>query len=225
MSSQSIEIIPGILEQTFEEILMKARLVQPYVQWVHIDLADGKLVPNTTFANPEEWRTRWKVPLKTELHMMVKDPLSIVDEWIDAGFNRIVMHVEGINNFNEQRTMNKEQIKKLKSKNVEFGLAVDSTTPVEELFPYLDDIDCVLVMTVKAGFSGQSFIPAMLEKVRAIQAQNRDLPIVVDGGIKNNTVYFAVAAGATRLVVTSAIFGNGSIEQNIKQLSETVKHV
>lgn len=219
MNTQSVEVIPGILEKTFEDILLKARQVIPFTEWIQIDLADGILVPNATFNKPEEFGTRWKLDIKSELHMMIKDPFSVINEWISAGFQRVIFHIEGVpQELKTQESQLTTMIQTVKAKQVEVGIALDTATPASAITTYLNDIDCVLIMTVKAGYSGQKFIPKMLEKVSELHSLKPDLPIEVDGGINEQTARQATDAGATRLVATSAIFQSDTIEKAIEQL-------
>lgn len=214
-----IEIIPGIGPQKdFNIIKKRTMLVAPFANWIHIDIADGKLVPNTTLLDPAPFKELIKESGKDfELHMMVKSPFSSMKKWIEAGFTRIIVHIEGISD----TTNIKDTMVALKNtyKDLQIGLAIDERTPVESVFPYLNAIDMVLVMTIKAGFSGQKLIPEMFEKVRVLRAKKYYLPITVDGGINDGTSQAAIEAGASRLVATSFIFDS----KNMKEAIETLK--
>src|SRR3989344_1683143 len=212
---EQIEVIPGVLEQEFSQIEERVRLVAPYVNWIHIDIADHRLVPNSSFLDPSPFKKLiQETGKKFELHMMIENPVSVSDEWVNAGFQRLLWHMEGIIKTSDVRL----KIAEIRGRGVEVGLAVDKETPVESVLPYLDDVDCVLVMTIQAGFSGQQFIPEMLDKARVIRERKPGLPIEVDGGINYETAKLAVAAGATRLVTTSYIFNSGNIREAINRL-------
>jgi len=212
---EQIEVIPGILEQEFSRIEERVRLVAPYVNWIHIDIADHRLVPNSSFLDPSPFKKLiQETGKKFELHMMIENPVSVSDEWVNAGFQRLLWHMEGIIKTSDVRL----KIAEIRGRGVEVGLAVDKETPVESVLPYLDDVDCVLVMTIQAGFSGQQFIPEMLDKARVIRERKPGLPIEVDGGINDETARMAVVAGATRLVSTSYIFNSGNIREAINRL-------
>jgi ribulose-phosphate 3-epimerase len=231
MVSQPIEIIPGIFEKDFDHVKKKALLVSPYVSWIQIDIADGKLVPNTSILDPEPFRELTEKN-NFELHMMVEDPFSIIDKWIEMGFKRIIVHWNTIknpkpeirnpkqypNSITQINNQNTDIIQKIRNQGIEVGIALDKDDSVESIFPFLDRIDCVMVMTIKAGFSGQTFMPELLEKVKKIKKIKPDLPVEVDGGINKETARLAIKAGATRLVSTSYIFNSDSIEQAIWNL-------
>jgi len=212
---ETIEVIPGIFEKDFQLIRERAKLVAPFIDWIHIDIADNRLVSNSSFLDPSPFKKLiQETGKKFELHMMIENPVSVSDEWVNAGFQRLLWHMEGIIKTSDVRL----KIAEIRGRGVEVGLAVDKETPVESVLPYLDDVDCVLVMTIQAGFSGQQFIPEMLDKARVIRERKPGLPIEVDGGINYETAKLAVAAGATRLVSTSYIFNSGNIREAINRL-------
>ena len=125
------EVIPAILEKDFAEIEKKIRLVEKLVRWVQIDIADSTLVPNSTFLDAGYF-AGLKTPVSLEVHMMVSDPMIYTQSFIDAGFGRIIAHVEG------ERV--DEFVVYCQERNVEVGLAVDGPTPVEKILPYLETL-------------------------------------------------------------------------------------
>jgi ribulose-phosphate 3-epimerase len=190
-------VIPALLEKDPVEIEKKIRRVETLVEWVQIDLADNTLVPNETFADPEFFKSL-KTPVNLELHMMVSDPLTYLKPFADAGFKRFYAHVEAEHI--------KEFLVKAEELNVEVGLAIDAPTPLETIWPYLQDLDGVLVMAVKAGFSGQAFIPETADRVKRIADAFFDLPITVDGAMNDENAAKVVAAGASRINSNSFLF-------------------
>lgn len=210
-----LEIIPGILEKDWEAIEKKIGLLSPFAKTLHIDIADGKLVPNTTFLDPTPF-AKYTNDLFLELHMMVDNPIDYVDEWVEAGFQRFLGHIEGMEDIDEF----KQRCKELE---VEAGLAVDGKTDASEIFDYIDDsLDCILVMTINAGFSGQAFMPEHLDKVRVFRGKT-NLPIEVDGGVNADTIKLAKDAGATRFVATSFISQAPDPHKAYLALSEAIK--
>lgn len=203
-----VDVIPGILEKDFSEIERRVRLVAPYVSWVQIDVADNTLVPNETFLDfgkPldsarggfDQFGTLGKL-VQLEAHLMVAEPEKYIRTLADAGFKRLIAHVE----CHDPRRF----LDEAKYESAEVGLAIDGPTEVEQIEPFLEEIDVVLVMTIEAGFSGQQLLPETLEKIKTIRRNFPDLPIEVDGGINEATARLVRDAGATRLVSTSFLF-------------------
>lgn len=192
-----IEIIPGIQEDSFLKIEEKIHLVEPYASWIHLDITDKTLTTSESFRDPEPFKNL-KTKLNFEVHLMVADPVKVAKSWHEAGFKRLIAHVEG----NDPRDF----IEECNNLGVETGLAIDGPTPLEEIEPFLEEIDQVLVMMYKAGPSGQKFQTENLEKIRFIRENYPVVPIEVDGGINQETARWVKESGATRLVSTSFLF-------------------
>lgn len=192
-----IDIIPGILEKEWARIDERIKLVSSLVSWVQIDIADNTLVPNTTFL---DFPLLPQSPLSPqfEAHLMVANPEKYIRQLADAGFKRLIAHVECV----DPRLF----LDQVRFEHVEVGIAIDGPTELEQIEPFLEEIDCVLVMMIEAGFSGQELQPENLEKMKAIHQNFSDLPIEVDGGINEVTAKLVKDAGATRLVSTSYLF-------------------
>lgn len=211
-----IDVIPGILEQDLSAIEAKIALVASHVPRVHIDIADNTLVANTTYFDASGLGDLISSypNLSFEAHLMVANPEKYIRELVDAGFKRLIAHIEA--------TDPRVFLEEAKLESAEVGLAIDGSTEVEQLEPFLEEIDLALVMTIEAGFSGQPFLPETLEKVRAIRKHFADLPIAVDGGITAETARVAKDAGATRLVSTSFLYKD---PQAIGAAIEALQHV
>ena len=207
-----IDIIPGILEKEWAPIEERIKLVEPFVEWVQIDVADNTLVPNTTFLDFAKFISIGPKPY-LEGHLMVVNPEKYIKPMSDAGFKRLIAHVE----CHDPRVF----LDRAKYEHVEVGVAIDGATELEVVEPFLEEVDMVLVMTIEAGFSGQPFLNENLEKIKRIHENFPDLPIEVDGGINDKTARLAVEAGATRLVSTSYLYKN---PQNIAIAIETLKN-
>lgn len=198
-----IDIIPGILEKDYAEIVRKIDLVAPYVEWVQLDIADKTLVDNSTFLDFARFKPligpNSKYPkLSLEAHLMVANPEKYIRQLADVGFKRLIVHLEA----NDPRRF----LAVARYESVEVGLAIDGSTDFAEIEPFLAEIDFVLVMMYEAGFSGQEFQPENLEKIKIIHRNLPDLPIEVDGGISDQTAKLVKEAGATRLVSTTYLF-------------------
>ncbi len=207
-----IDIIPGILEKDFDKALDKINLVRGIVNWLQIDILDNTLIPNTTFREFGAFREIAK-EFNLEAHLMVADPAKYVAPLAKAGFKRLIAQVEGdtVREFIEAARLHE---------GVEVGVAIDAPTKLEVIEPYLEIVDSALVMMYPMGFSGQTFQPAQLVKIKAIKSAYKDLPIEVDGGIDKDTAPLCIGAGATRLVSTSFLFWKNAdrIAQAIEEL-------
>lgn len=199
-----MEIIPGILEKEWSAIERKIELVKPFAQVIHIDILDGKFAENKTFLDPAPFK-KYSSDILFELHMMVDDPIQYLQLYADAGFKRFLGHVEHMRDISE--FVAKAQLLG------EVGLAIDGPTSLEDAHVPYEDLDCLLFMTIQAGFSGQTFTKKHLEKVKKARTggyKNDELkvfPIEVDGGINDKTIVLAKKAGATRFISTSFLFG------------------
>ena len=208
-----VEVIPAILEKELSEIKKKIQLLDPLagnlINWVQIDVADGLLVPNDTKTDPTLFKNL-KTKLNLEAHLMVKEPAKMVAAFADSGFKRIYAHIEaeGIDDFMAEGY----------KKNIEVGLAIDGPTLYEKIAPYLDNIDAVLVMAIKAGFSGQPYLSQTAQKIKKIKEAFFDLPICVDGAMIAENAAKVVSAGATRINSNSYIFNAADIQKAIESL-------
>lgn len=225
------EIIPspGTENKNWDDIQKKIELVKPFVKTIHIDVIDGKFANNTTFAEAEPFHTYTKAlpsgsrgqsvgeeGLVFEVHLMVEDPITHLKKWADAGFQRFIGQIEKM----------PDQIAFVAEAQLygEVVLALDKESPLDALQVPLDDLDGLLIMTIQAGFSGQTFEEALLEKVKQARAKSEYLPIEVDGGINDETIALAAASGANRFVATSFLFNLETPQQQYlllqKQLAE-----
>lgn len=173
------------------------------VDWLHIDVMDGQFVPNITIGPMflPFCKKATKMPL--DVHLMISQPERHIENFIEAGANYISVHVE--NNPNVMRTV--QEIKELGCK---AGIVLNPATPPEAITYLLPFVDLVLVMTVNPGFSGQEFIPEMVEKIKTIRkyidSTNANVLLQVDGGVNKDTIKSVVDAGADVIVAATAIF-------------------
>ena len=218
-----MEIIPGILEKDWTKIKKKLEIVKPFAKSAHIDILDGKFAPNTTFLDPTPFvkysHSSTGSGLFLELHMMVEEPIQYLKPFSDVGFKRFIVHVECLRQPADQA----EFVTKARELG-EVGLAIDGQTPLTNLKVSLTDLDCVLIMTIKAGFSGQKFNPEYLKKVEILRSARDDINIEVDGGINDKTITQAIQAGADRFVANSFIFNSPNPQEQfdiLKNIAET----
>lgn len=196
------DVLPGIFEKDFVVIQDKIALASPEVNWLHIDVADQTLVQNESFRDFSLWKDMPK-HISFEAHLMVVNPESYIKPLTDAGFKRLIAHVECQD---PRRFLEMAQYEE-----VEVGLAIDGPSELDMLEPFLEEIDVALVMTIEAGFSGQPFLPETVEKIKTIHQNIPDIVIEVDGGINATTAKLCIESGAQRLVSTSFLFANKAL--------------
>lgn len=171
---------------------------------IHLDVMDGVFVPNSSFGLAVLEALRKKSNMFFDVHLMIDKPEKYIERYItECGADLVTFHLEATDIPDECLNMIKKHGKRA-------AVSVKPKTPIEAVYPYLDRCDMILIMTVEPGFGGQSFMPDMLEKVRALRAEierrGLDIDIQVDGGINAETSKLAVAAGANVLVAGSAVF-------------------
>lgn len=172
-------------------------------EYLHLDVMDGQFVPNISFGPDFIKALRPHSKAVFDTHLMIKDPLRFVDAFADAGSDVITVHIESCDNF-------RETLEYIRSKGIKAGAVIKPATPVSALKEYLPLIDMILIMSVKPGFGGQSFIPASLDKLREagamIEESGCDIDLEVDGGVNLKNAAEIKAAGANILVAGSAVF-------------------
>ncbi len=209
-----IKLAPSILSADFAKLLEDVKKVERAgCEYLHIDVMDGHFVPNITLGPGIVKSLRKDVNMIFDTHLMIENPDNYIKDFVDAGSDLIVVHVEACRHLH--RT-----IQNIKSHNVKAGVALNPATPIETIKHVLQDVDMVLIMTVNPGFGGQSFIESMIDKIKElkqiIDEKNLDVDIQVDGGIKPSNIHQVVEAGANIIVAGSAIFNSENIEETVQ---------
>ena len=198
-----IRIAPSILSADFAALGADiARVESAGADQLHVDVMDGRFVPNITIGPPVVAAVRKRTRLPLDVHLMIVEPERYISEFVAAGADMVTIHLEACTHL--QRTL--AQIRELGAK---AGVALNPSTPASALEYVLDDLDLVLVMSVNPGFGGQSFIPSAHRKIREVRALlgARPADVSVDGGVKAGLAKSLAEDGASVLVAGSAIFG------------------
>lgn len=209
-----IKISPSMLACDFANIQKELEKCEKgKADLIHLDVMDGHFVPNISFGAPVIAAMKKVCTVPFDVHLMMTNPLDYIQDFADAGAGMITFHIEC--DSDTQQT-----IDKIVSLGVKAGLAVKPKTDIEAVYPYLDKLSMVLVMTVEPGFGGQSFMADMMPKVEKLRKKCPDLDIQVDGGINPQTVQTAGKAGANVIVAGSAVFKSDDPAATIKTLKE-----
>jgi ribulose-phosphate 3-epimerase len=213
-ASSSVHIAPSILSADFGRLADEVRAVeQAGADWIHVDVMDGRFVPNITIGPPVVEAIRAATRLPVDVHLMIVEPERYLDAFAKAGADGLTVHVEACTHLH--RTL--QHIRGLGKR---AGVVLNPATHQSTLEYVLDTTDLVLVMSVNPGFGGQSFIPEVLPKVEAIDRMIGDRPILIeiDGGITPETAAQATRAGARVLVAGTAVFRHPSYADAIALL-------
>ena len=190
--------------------------------WIHVDVMDGRFVPNITMGPQIAAAVRRSTSLPIDVHLMIEEPERHLEAFVDAGVDMVTVHVETSPHLH--RTV--QRIRELGAK---AGVTLNPATPLQAIEEILEDVDLVLIMSVNPGFGGQRYIPGSTRRIawvrEALERRGRsDVLIQVDGGIDAATAPAVVAAGATVLVAGSAVYNSrGSVAQNLDRLRDAVR--
>jgi len=210
------KLAPSILSADFSNLLKDIkRLEKAGCDMLHIDVMDGHFVPNITIGPLVINSIKDKTKLPLDVHLMIEEPDKYIQDFIRAGAHIITVHAEACVHLH--RT-----IQLIKKQGVKVGVSLNPATSLDVLDYVLADLDMVLIMSVNPGFGGQSFISSAMEKIailrERIKRDNLNVDIQVDGGINSNNIKSIIEAGANVIVAGSAIFKDGEIEKNVRDL-------
>lgn len=212
------KISPSILSSDFSNLGEEIGKIElGGADYAHLDVMDGIFVPNITFGPPVIKKIRGTTDLPFDVHLMIDRPERYIEDFANAGADIITVHEEA--SVHLHRT-----IQLINNFGKKVGVALNPSTPLENIEYVLEDIDMVLIMTVNPGFGGQCFIPAMERKIKklrkVIDDNNLNVKIQVDGGIKIDNAQKVLDWGVDILVVGSAIFNKGDVVQNTRMFKK-----
>lgn len=215
-------ISPSLLAADFTRLGDEVQKVhRAGAELLHLDVMDGVFVPNMSFAFPVIESLRPTSDIVFDVHLMITEPHKYVERFAESGADIITFHYESKSDVDETIALIKKTGKKV-------SMSISPDTPAEAIFPYLDKLDMVLVMTVYPGFGGQKLIPATLDKVKAIReyitAHGLEVDIEVDGGITPANVSDVTAAGANVIVAGSSVFHAPDPAEAIAQMLKAAEN-
>jgi ribulose-phosphate 3-epimerase len=231
-----IEIIPAVMPTSTTDLQTKLAQVAGHAPVVQVDIMDGKFVEHVSWPYTEDEEYFQEIlnednglpywdQFDFEVDLMIAQPENAIDDWISAGVRRLVVHQESTENLDSLLIKFRERFPKNEQPDVfdcEIGVAQNMATPVESLFPFLNQVDFVQFMGIDViGEQGNAFDEKVLEKIKKLREYAPNTIISIDGGVSLDTAPALVAAGVSRLVVGSAIFGSEDIPETIKEF----KHI
>ena len=209
-----MKIAPSLLSCDFSKMGEEIeRMDLAGADWMHLDVMDGHFVPNISIGAPVIAAMKKVCNIPFDVHLMISDPYFYIDDFVKAGADIITFHTECDSDISKT-------IDKIIANGCKAALAVKPGTDIEAVYPYLDRLSMVLVMTVEPGFGGQSFMESTMPKIEKLRAKCPSLDIQVDGGINANTVKIAGKAGANVMVAGSAVFKSEDPKEAIKTLKQ-----
>ena len=223
MDGEKIEIAPSILSADITRLGEQVREAEKAgANAIHIDVMDGVFVPRITFGSIIVEAIRSITSLPLEVHLMIESPENQLEQFIAAGANTLIIHIESTD-------QPKDVIQQIHKSGARGAITLNPETSLSAIEPLLDDVDQVQIMGVNPGWSGQTFIPESLNRLRKIRTMLNSIennPVLeIDGGVNEKTATEVVNAGATLLVAGSSVFNlQESVTKSLRRLRESIAH-
>lgn len=216
MTVNGVRIVPSVLSADLARLADQVRAVEEAgADWLHVDVMDGRFVPNLTFGPGLVAALRRITDLPLDVHLMVEQPENHIEAFSDAGANVFTFHPEATHHV-------QRQLDAVKRHGMRAGLALDPGTPLAFAEEVVDDLDLLLVMSVNPGFGGQHYLQSSTEKIaraaELLRARRRAAFLEVDGGITTETIAIARGAGADTFVAGSAVFSADDPAAAVREL-------
>jgi ribulose-phosphate 3-epimerase len=223
MNKKINPVFPSILSTNFFDLHDKLKTFESNkIDYIHLDVMDGHFVDNISFGPSASKSIKSAFDFQIDAHLMVSNPGKMIPKFIDAGSDWVSFHLETSEDI-------KENIARIKDRERKAGLVLNPDTAVERVFPFLEAIDYVLLMSVFPGYGGQKFIEAVIEKTAQLKEKineiNTDCLIQVDGGVNTSNLPQLKEAGADLFVIGTFLFNSGDIEETLKQIGNKINGV
>lgn len=206
----TMEVVPIVNVESFDEIKKRIKLAEPYAKWLQIDVSDGTFTKRVSWHDPKDL-VGLETSINIEAHLMINDPEKKLDGWLVPAIKRIIFQLEATKD-------PYSIIEKCKKAGKEVGISIAPATEWAQLMPFCGKVELFQVLSVNPGPSGQKFLDSSLDKIKYLRQNCPDCIIEVDGGVNKEVALKAAEAGADIVGAASYIYKNDNIEQAIEEL-------